>query len=85
MKIVQRSAAILVTAAAALALGAGAASAGPVLPIIGDPQEVVETGLSTREGCKYPGFLVIAVAQVSPDEVQGCGYFERDPAFNDEG
>lgn len=81
MNLVQRSAAVLATAAATLTIGAGVASAEPVLPVIGDPVEVVETGLSTKDGCKYPGFLVIAIAQVSPDEVEGCGYFERDPAF----
>lgn len=37
MNLIQRSTAVLLTAAAALALGAGAASAEPVLPVIGDP------------------------------------------------
>lgn len=81
MSIVKRSAAILVTAAAAMALTAGSANALPVLPVLGDPAEVVETALTTEEGCAYPGLLVIVVAQVSPDAVEGCGYFERDPAF----
>lgn len=78
MTLVKRSAVVLATTAAALVLGAGAASAGPVLPVVGDPEEIVETGLSTKEGCKYPGFLVIVIAQISPEEVEGCGYFERD-------
>lgn len=78
MKIVKRTAAVLITAAAAMAISAGPAAA---LPVLGDPDELVRTALTTKEGCAYPGILVPVIAQVSPDAVEGCGYFERDPAF----
>lgn len=65
----------------AMALGTGGTAAAQEA---GDPlkgvNDLVNQALSTKEGCKYPGLLVIVVAQVSREEVEGCGYFETDPA-----
>ncbi len=74
--------AIAGAAALALTLGtAGTASAQTPLPVLGDPQEFLNTALTQKEGCAYPGILVPVIAQISREAVLGCGYFETDPAF----
>ena len=70
-----------IAGAAALALGTGgtAFAQAPVNPL-GNPQEVLNTALTKKEGCDYPGALVPVVALLSYDAVYGCGYYEYDPA-----
>lgn len=75
---------IAATAACVLALAAsGTASAqGTVDPSdpVGSLPGLLEDALSQKEGCDYPGILVPVVAQVSREWVEGCGFFETDPA-----
>lgn len=75
---------IAATAACALGLSvAGAASAqGTVDPTdpVGSLPGLLEDALTQQEGCDFPGILVPVIAQVSREAVEGCGFFETDPA-----
>lgn len=77
----RRGAAVAGAAALALALGApGAASAQTPAGPVGDVEGFLTTALTKKEGCDYPGAVVVVIAQISREAVYGCGYFEDDPA-----
>lgn len=67
----RRRAGIAGAAALALALGTGgtAFAQAPVNPL-GNPQEILNTALTKKEGCDYPGALVPVVALLSYDAVR---------------
>ena len=75
---------IAAVAACAIAFGAaGPASAqGTVDPQdpVGSLPGLLDDALTMKEGCAYQGILVPVIAQISREAVEGCGFFETDPA-----
>ncbi len=58
-----------IAGAAALGTGGTAFAQAPVNPL-GNPQEVLNTALTKKDGCDYPGALVPVVALLSYDAVR---------------